>query len=123
PTLRPEHGNDFDLLYERYFTPLGAIRGGFFYKNLADPIVSIQTNPTSGPYAGFRVTQPANGGSAYIAGLELEFEQQFTYLPSVLRGMGLSGNYSFTTAQAKNVNPGNRSDSPRLLRQAPMTWK
>ncbi len=122
PALRPEHGNDYDLLYERYFTPLGDVRAGFFYKSLTDPIVSIQTTPTSGPYAGFRVTQPANAGNAHIAGFEFAFLQQLTYLPGPLRGLGLSGNYSYTTSQASDVNPGNRSYSPRLLRQAPNTW-
>jgi len=122
PALKPEHGNDFDLLYERYLTPLGEVRGGFFYKSLSDPIVSIQTEPTSGPFAGFRVTQLANGGSAHIAGFEFAFLQQFTYLPGGLRGLGLSGNYSYATSQATDVNPGNRTDTPRLLRQAPNTW-
>src|SRR6185312_13611932 len=122
PALLPEHGNDFDLLYERYFTPLGELRGGFFYKALSNPIVSIQTTPVSGPFAGFRVTQPANAGSAHIAGVEVAFAQQFTYLPGGLRGFGVSGNYSYTASQASDVNPGSRTDSPRLLRQAPSTW-
>lgn len=120
--LLPEHGNDFDLLYERYLEPLGEVRAGFFYKALTDPIVSLQNDPTSGPYAGFRVTEPANAGTAHIAGLEFAFQQQFTYLPGGLRGLGVSGNYSYAASQANDVNPGNRTDSPRLLRQAPNTW-
>lgn len=122
PGLKPEHGDDLDLLYERYFTPLGLVRGGLFYKHLSDPIVSLQTEPTSGPYAGFRVSQPANAGSAHILGFETSFEQHFGGLPGPLRGLGLTGNYSYTTSQALDVAPGVRSDSPRLLRQAPNTW-
>lgn len=122
PALKPEHGDDLDLLYERYFTPLGEVRGGLFYKRLGDPIVSLQTEPTIGRFAGFRVTQPANAGSAHLLGFEAAFEQHFRGLPGPLRGFGLSGNYSFTTSQADAVAPSVRSDSPRLLRQAPNTW-
>lgn len=122
PALKPEHGDDLDLLYERYFAPLGEVRGGLFYKHLANPIVSLQTEPTSGPFAGFRVTQPANAGSAYLLGFEAAFQQHFRGLPGPLRGLGLSGNYSYTASQAKDVAPGVRSDAPRLLRQAPNTW-
>jgi hypothetical protein len=68
------------------------------------------------------VSQASNAGSAYIAGLELSFEQHFTYLPGLLGGLGLNANYSYTTSQATDVNPGNRTDKPALLRQAPNTW-
>jgi outer membrane receptor protein involved in Fe transport len=30
PALKPEHANNFDVLYERYLTPLGLIQAGFF---------------------------------------------------------------------------------------------
>ena len=121
PLLKPEHAYDFDVLYERTLHPLGLVRGGFFYKKISDPFVQL-LSPGTGQYAGFNVLQPANGGSAYIAGLELDFQQHFTYLPGLLSGLGFSANYSYATSQAKNVNPGNRTDSPALLRQAPNTF-
>jgi hypothetical protein len=40
----------------------------------------------------------------------------------LLRGLGLSANYGYASSQAKDVNPGKRSDSPALLRQAPHAW-
>ncbi len=30
PNLKPEHANDFDVLYEHYLKPYGMIRGSFF---------------------------------------------------------------------------------------------
>lgn len=122
PALKPEHGIDYDLLYERYLTPLGMVRAGYFYKRLSNPIVQPVTQPTAGPYTGFRVNQPANGGNAWVSGFEVSFEQQFTYFPGLLRGLGVSGNYSYSTSRAHDVAPGVRSDSPALLRQAPNTW-
>ena len=125
PALKPEHGNNFDVLYERYLTPLGSIQAGFFYKGLTDPIVSLLSGPRSSlgcPSPTCYVNQAANSGSAHIAGLELAFQQHFTYLPGFLNGLGVSANYSYATSQARNVNPGLRSDNPALLRQAPNTF-
>jgi TonB-dependent receptor len=125
PALKPEHGDNFDVLYERYLTPLGSIQAGFFYKRLTDPIVSLLSGPRPSvgcPSSTCYVNQAANSGSAYIAGLELAFQQHLTYLPGLLGGLGISANYSYATSQAKNVNPGFRADSPALLRQAPNTF-
>jgi outer membrane receptor protein involved in Fe transport len=52
----------------------------------------------------------------------LSFQQHFTHLPGLLGGLGISANYSYAKSKARNVNPGNRTDSPALLHQAPHTW-
>ena len=125
PALKPEHADNYDVLYERYLHPLGVIQGGFFYKRLGDPIVALLSAPKPFPgctAANCFVNQAVNSGSAYIAGLELNFQQHFTYLPGFLSGLGLSANYSYAASRAHNVNPGLRIDSPALLRQAPHTW-
>jgi TonB-dependent receptor len=122
PALKPEHSLSYDILYERSLHPLGLVQAGVFYKSLTDPFVQLLTTPTTGPYVGFNVNTPANGGSAYIFGVEVAFLQHFTNLPGLLSGLGLSGNYSYTTSQAKGVDPQNRTDNPALLRQAPNTW-
>ena len=123
PALKPEHGDNFDVLYEHYLTPLGAFHAGFFYKRLTSPIVQVSAlGQNIPPYGLVTLSQAQNAGSAYIAGVEVDFEQHFTYLPGLLSGIGLSANYSYATSQAKNVNPGNRTDSPALLRQAPNTF-
>ncbi|GAC1436476.1 MAG: TonB-dependent receptor [Terriglobales bacterium] len=119
--LKPAHANNYDLLYERYLTPLGLIQVGFFYKDITDPIVTNVTTPTTGPYAGFFLAQPANAGSAYVQGVEFAFQQHFTYLPGLLSGLGVSANYSYTSSGTRKVDQ-LRSDNPALLRQAPNTW-
>ena len=128
--VKAEHANNIDVLYERYLTPLGLIQGGFFYKNITDPIVTLLTapaiappgcppNPPNPPF-NF-VAKPANGGGAYISGLEISFQQHFTYLPGWLGGFGILANYSFATSGTSGVNP-LRTDSPALLNQARHTW-
>lgn len=120
PNLKAERANNYDILYERFFNPLGLVQAGYFYKDLTDPITTEQSNPTTGPFAGYRVTQPGNAGSAYVQGIEIGFQQRLSYLPGVLRGAGISANYSYTTSTARDL-PG-RADQPALLRQAPNTW-
>jgi TonB-dependent receptor len=120
PNLKAEHGNDYDILYEQYLKPFGMLSGGFFFKDLSDPIISTLTTPTTGQFSGFLVTQPGNAGSAYVGGVEIALVQQLTFLPGALHGLGIIANYSYTFSQASGL-PG-RSDHPALLRQAPNTW-
>jgi TonB-dependent receptor len=120
PDLRPEHANNFDVLLEQYLSPLGLIQAGYFYKSLSDPIIATQTRPTTGPFAGFLVSQPGNAGSAALRGLEFAYQQHLTFLPGALSGLGLSANYGYTTSAARGLPL--RTDAPTLLRQAPQTW-
>jgi TonB-dependent receptor len=130
PGLQAETANNYDVLMEHYLKPFGMIQGGFFYKQLYDPIVtqSIQKTNFSPdpanlglyPMGTWIVSQPVNAGSGWLAGFECAYLQNFTSLPGAFGGLGLSANYSYTNSQASGI-PG-RSDSPRLLRQAPNTF-
>jgi TonB-dependent receptor len=120
PNLNATHANNYDLLYEWYLKPLGLIQGGFFYKDISDPIYLVQTTVTSGTYKGFQQTQPVNGSTAWLYGFEASYQQRLSMLPGLLNGAGISANYSYTNSQASGV-PG-RSDHPALQRQAPHTW-
>jgi TonB-dependent receptor len=129
PNLKAETANNYDVLMEHYLKPFGMIQGGFFYKQLYEPIVTQsfqKTNYTPDPanpldvVGTWIVSQPVNAGSGWLAGFECAYLQHFTSLPGALGGLGLSANYSYTNSQASGL-PG-RSDSPRLLRQAPNTF-
>ena len=120
PALKAEHANNYDVLYERNFRHLGLLQAGYFYKDLSDPITTTQTIPTTGPFAGYKVTQPGNAGSGHVQGVEISYQQRLSYLPGVLSGAGIAANYSYTSSKADGI-PG-RSDSPALLRDAPNSW-
>lgn len=120
PNLKAEHADNIDVLYERYLSRLGLVQGGYFYKYLTDPIIATEARPTTGPYAGYLVSQPGNAGNAHLSGLEIAYQQHWSFLPGVLGGIGFSANYSYTTSQAHGIPL--RTDSPPLLRQAPHTW-
>jgi TonB-dependent receptor len=121
PNLKPEHANDYDVLYEHYLQPYGVIQAGFFYKQLTDPIYSTSSLPAaSGPFQGLFVQQNINGSNANVRGVELAYLQHFDFLPGPLRGLGLTANYTYTASNAGGL-PG-RTDRPALQRQAPNTF-
>jgi TonB-dependent receptor len=128
PNLVPTRANNFDILFEQYLKPFGLIQAGVFYKDISDPIFSerslitagfAQQNPQFLPYIGENLVQPINGSAAHLVGFEVAYQQHLTFLPGLLKGFGLSANYSYTNSQAHG-GP-NRTDSPALQRQAPNT--
>ncbi len=132
PDLLPTKANNYDILVEHYFQPLGILQGGFFYKALTNPIYStVSFVSASDPnFPGYLRQQSINGPSAYIAGFETAWQQRLSFLPGLLNGIGVAANYSYTTSQvtfpvgfSSAVAGGQgRIDHPTLQRQAPNTW-
>lgn len=124
PALKPTKANNFDVLIEHFFHPLGELQGGFFYKELADPIYPTIAILNSGPFVGFQQQQSINGPNAHITGFEVAWEQRLSHLPGLLGGFGVSANYSYTASQVTFPAgfSGGRIDHPSLQRQAPNTW-
>lgn len=120
PGLKPEHANNYDLLYEHYLKPAGIFQAGFFYKQLSDTLINTSYTATSGLYTGDLVSQWINAGSANLYGFEVAYQQRLAFLPGPLAGLGMLANYSWTASQINHV-PG-RLDSPALQRQTPNSW-
>jgi len=147
PSLRPEHANNYDLLYETYLHPLGMIQAGAFVKQLTAPqipfsipiginvanlpagtlppsllatVESIQQQQVQEGYGYPSVAQYINGQNAYLYGFEVSYQQHLNYLPGVLGGLGINANYSYTGSQEKGVPL--RTDHPRMIDQATNTW-
>ncbi len=132
PGLQPTRANNYDILIERFFQPLGILQGGFFYKALSDPIYPTVSfvAPSDPNFPGYLRQQSINGPSAHIAGLEVAWQHRLLSLPGLLSGLGVSANYSHTTSRVtfptgfSSATPGavGRIDHPGLQRQAPNTW-
>ena len=124
PNLKPTKANNYDLLVEHFFQPLGIVQAGFFYKQLSDPIYPTAFTITSGPEAGFLQTQSINGPNAHITGFEAAWEYRLSRLPGLIGGFGVSANYSYTASQVTFPAgfSGGRTDHPTLQRQAPNNW-
>lgn len=120
PALKPEHANNFDLLFEQYVSSVGLIQAGYFYKDLTDPIYQFQSTLSSGAYNGYLQSQMANGSRAHLMGVEVSYQHYFRFLPGPFRGAGIAANYIHTASVASHL-PG-RSDNPALPRQTPNAW-
>ena len=124
--LVAEHANDYDVLYERYLPSVGMIEAGYFYKQITKPIYGQQSyipasgSPLSQAYAGDLVFQEVNGDHAHVQGVEFAYQQHLTYLPGVLAGARIDGNFTYT--ESRNYNLTGRTDSPALVGQAPVSW-
>ncbi len=101
PGLLPQSASNWDATLDYYFEPVGNLSVGWFHKTIKDFIVTgIQTgtvareanNGFGGEYQGFTILTSANGGTAYVQGWEFSFQQQFTFLPGLWRGLGLVAN-------------------------------
>ncbi len=120
PALKPEHANNYDLLYERYLNPAGILQAGMFVKQLSGTLISTSYTANSGPYQGDLVSQWINASNAELYGFEASYQQRLSRLPGLLGGFGVMANYSWTASKVFHI-PG-RADSPALQQQSPTTW-
>jgi len=134
PDLKPSRANNYDVLYEQYLKPLGLLQGGFFFKQLSDPIyesVKTQLTPVNAAEFGidpnsiyvtngWNVSRALNGKSATVWGFEVAYQQHLSFLPWAFNGIGISANYGYTHSTTSGVPL--RTDTPALQRQAPNTW-
>jgi len=103
PSLLPQTAANWDASLEYYFEPVGTLTIGWFHKTINDFIVTglesgtIGTgtdNGFSGEYGGFTLRTSANAGTATVQGWEVSYQQQFTFLPGFLKGLGASANFT-----------------------------
>ena len=102
PELDPTTSMNIDLLADHYFTSVGLVSGGVFYKKV-DDFIYVQTTIDEN---GFNLFQPQNGGSANIFGFEAAFQRQLDFLPGIWKGFGVYFNYTFLSSSADGVRNG-----------------
>lgn len=83
PNLKPTKANNYDVLIEHFFQPLGILQAGYFFKSLYDPIYPTAFFlPTTDPnFPNFLEQQSINGPSAWISGFESSWQQRLSRLP------------------------------------------
>jgi iron complex outermembrane receptor protein len=103
PGLLPQTASNWDATLDYYLKPVGTFSAGFFRKTISDYIVpgyvagTVGTgsdNGYNGEYAGFTLLRSTNAGTAYVQGWEFSYLQQFTFLPSLLKGLSAAGNFT-----------------------------
>lgn len=119
PSLVPTYSYNADLSFEHYFHGIGIASAGFFYKSLKDISYSSTMRLQSGTYAGYTEQMVINGGNATLYGVELNWQQELTFLTDFLSGFGIYANYCHTWAKANLVGregflPGQAGDIGNL---------
>ena len=103
PNLKPTTDDAFDLSLSYYLPQGGVVSINPFDKELHNYIVNTTQNgvvlPNSGRYAGFAgpasIQSYKNISSARVYGVELDYQQQFRFLPGPLAGLGAMFNYTY----------------------------
>ena len=103
PALLPQTASNWDATLDYYFEPVGNFSAGWFRKTIKDYIVGgviFGTVPTgtdngyNGEYGGFTLLRATNAGTAIVQGWEFSYQQQFTFLPGLLKGLSAMANYT-----------------------------
>jgi TonB-dependent receptor len=104
PSLLPQVAETWDATLEYYFEPVGSISIGWFHKTIEDYFVNGvevgtvppgEDNGYNGEYTGFTILTRENLGTAIVQGWEISYQQQFTFLPGLLKGLGFGANFTF----------------------------
>jgi TonB-dependent receptor len=124
PSLLPQMAKNWDSSLEYYFEPAGMLSASWFHKKINDYIINgieggtIGTgndNGFNGEYPGFTLLTRANAGTATVQGWEFAYQQQFTFLPGLLKGLNAAANYTLiqtsgdfggTASRSTNEVPG-----------------
>lgn len=119
PNLAPVTAYNIDLMAEHYFGTVGILSAGIFYKNLDDFIFTERFDSTINN-VNVRMNRSNNGENANLLGFELAYQQNLSFLPGALKGLGVYANYTYTnsnaTIQSRTESTG--TESLRLPGQA-----
>ena len=99
PRLNPTLANNVDAGLEYYIRPLGVISVNGFYKDLTDYRYTLNRQ---GVYLGLPAifSSPINARKGELYGVELNWQQQLSFLPGLLGGLGVFANYTYTQGHA-----------------------
>jgi TonB-dependent receptor len=97
PDLKPTFSNNFDLMGEYYFSNIGLLSGGVFYKQIKDVIFANKNYYTENGN-NYVLSQAKNLNNASLFGLEAGINKRFDFLPGILSGLGAELNYTFINA-------------------------
>jgi len=115
PLLDPTQATQYDISWEWYYGESGLVSVAAFYKDI-DSFVFDQTKEQSydcpagatPENCALLVDVPTknsvNGGGGDISGVEVSYQQNFTFLPGFLSDFGTIINYTYTDSNATFVS-------------------
>ncbi|MBL9211626.1 MAG: TonB-dependent receptor [Opitutaceae bacterium] len=105
PSLKPQISRNYDVSVEYYFKPVGVASIGAFRKDIKNYVTATSFRITGnefgldlGDYVGWQGNSRVNAGDGTVEGMEFNYSQQLSFLPGVLRGLGVMGNWTVLTS-------------------------
>jgi len=111
PELKPEHSTKYYASMQYFLEPSGIVAFSYFRLDMTDmQVTGIEVSPEAvgydaDDYAGyfFRSAQNVPGKSTNT-GITLEYDQQLTFLPGALRGLGVRASYTRIDPDGERTN-------------------
>jgi iron complex outermembrane receptor protein len=109
--LKPEHSTKYYGSLQYFIEPSGIIGVSYYRLDMKDmQITGVTVDPAAvgynaNDYAGYTFRSAQNApGTSTNKGLTLEYDQQLTFLPGALRGLGLRGSITKIDTDGVRVN-------------------
>jgi len=105
PDLKPFRSMNVDASIE-YYIGSGMFSVAPFYKHIDNPIFGLsyfETNVTRNErfYERLSYSQPSNADAGHIAGVEVSYQNYFSFLPAPWDGLGMNVNYTRTDSAVR----------------------
>jgi TonB-dependent receptor len=119
PALEPYESMNIDVAAEYYLSAAGVVSVGFFHKRIENPVYTrsdLLENVTFDGLAFDRLvtSRPENAESGKITGVEFNFQQQLTSLPSPFDGLGISVNHTIVDSEARITSDPTKGRTDKL---------
>ena len=113
PLLDPFRATNYDFSVEWYFQNEGLLAGAVFYKDI-DSFITSETvgipynqlglpnellQGAANPTDIFQVTRRLNGEGGALKGIEIQYQQPFTFLPGLWSNFGFTGNVTWVDSE------------------------
>jgi TonB-dependent receptor len=120
PELDPWYANNFDVTLEYYFGEGGLVSAAVFHKEVRNPIFPIErtvenTERRGRTFEELDIERFENADDGQITGLEVTYQQQYTFLPGALSGLGVALSGSMVDSE---IDIGFREENPTFPGQS-----
>ncbi|MBX9881536.1 MAG: TonB-dependent receptor [Sphingomonas sp.] len=106
--LRPTTANQVDAAIEYYIPGGGIASATFFFKDIKDQVARttvLEVIPGFESFGPLQRSIPINLGAATVTGVELNYQQAFTFLPGLLSGLGTQLNATLLDTSSSDGQP------------------
>lgn len=120
PLLDPFRATNYDFSVEWYFQTEGLLAAAVFYKDI-DSFITSETvgipynqlglpnellQGAASPTDIFQVTRRLNGEGGALKGIEIQYQQPFTFLPGLWSNFGFTGNVTWVDSEVSYGSAG-----------------